>query len=187
MKNNPRILVYYIALAIVLSLCSLTFSGCNSGQQDNIVFDPGNSTEKNPSDKDSSSSNRPFSYKELKMERIELAPMSKVGNYYIIQAQVQDETGGFKVVTFKVQRPIVDSLGFSESEVRNACEAAAGRARNYIETFIYNGTPELRSKDNVAIAFIPIIVGANNPAKMFITGKVTKAGEALPMRVSRYD
>ena len=127
------------------------------------------------------------SYTELKKEQKDLAPMSKDDKNYSIQAQVQDESGEFQVISFSVDPAVVEELGFTETEVRNACEAAGGRARRYIESFVYNGTPELRSRDGNAVVVIPILVDSVDKTKMFISGKVTKSGQALPMRATRED
>ena len=127
------------------------------------------------------------SYTELKKEQKDLAPMSKDDKNYSIQAQVQDESGEFQVISFSVDPAVVEELGFTETEVRNACEAAGGRARRYIESFVYNGTPELRSRDGNAVVVIPILVDNVDKTKMFISGKVTKSGQALPMRATRED
>jgi len=152
-----------------------------------IIINPDKAGSSDPSGADSSSSNKEFSYKELEKEQKELPPMSKDGDFYSIQAQAQDETGVFKVISFKIERGVIEDLGFTEEEARNACEAAGGSARKYIETFIYNGTPEIRMRDGEAVVVIPMIVGGSNPARMFISGKVTKSGQALPMRATRED
>lgn len=182
---NKNLIIRISAVAVVFLLFAFVPVGELFSPSENpvpVIINPDKSA---PSG--DSATSKGFSYTELKKEQKDLAPMSKDGKNYSIQAQVQDESGEFQVISFSVDPAVVEELGFTETEVRNACEAAGGRARRYIESFVYNGTPELRSRDGNAVVVIPILVDNIDKTKMFISGKVTKSGQALPMRATRED
>lgn len=110
--------------------------------------------------------------------------MVKSERGYSIPVLIQNEKKEFDVINFKVEAKVVDSLGFTQEEVRNACSAGADRARNYLEEFIYNGTPEIKVMRGKTIVVIPMIVSKTNSNEMFIIGEVTKTGRSLSMRAT---
>lgn len=182
---NKNLIIRISAAAVIFLLFAFVPVGelfSPSGNSVPVIINPDKSS---PSG--DSGTHKAFSYTELKKEQKDLSPMTKEGNGYSIQTQTQDESGEFRVISFKIDPAVVEELGFTEAEVRNACEAAGGRARKYIETFVYDGTPELRARDGNVIVVIPILVDNINKNKMFISGKVTKSGQSLPMRVTRED
>ena len=108
--------------------------------------------------------------------------MVREGEGYSIPVLTQNEKMEYEVVNFKVDEKIVDSLGFTQDEVRTACSAGAEEARKYFDAFILNGTPEIKPFKGKVKVSIPIIVSSSNRGEMFIIGEVTKDGKVPSIR-----
>lgn len=125
-----------------------------------------------------------YSAKESKFFTREVLQMTKEDSAYTVQTLTQEESG-FDVTNFSIDPRIVDSLHYTEREIRNSCSSASDRARKYIPTFVSNGTPRLDLIKGKVFATIPILVDSKTHNEMFIVGEVTREGKALPMRVVR--
>jgi hypothetical protein len=106
--------------------------------------------------------------------------MTQTGEGYSIPVLAEDETGGYTVAQFVIEDRVVDSLGFTEAEVKASCGAACDRARKMAPGFSYRETPRLQTVGNKTVAVIPAMMDQN---QVFIVGEVTKSGQALPMRI----
>lgn len=117
----------------------------------------------------------------------EVDKMTRTGNSYEVKVLAKDADRQYQVVEFKVDPRVVDSLGFTEKQVRDACSAGAERARAYIETFVYKGTPELKVVGGKPTIVMPVTIDPKMGNDMFISGEATKGGQALPMMVTIED
>lgn len=136
------------------------------------------------SDTSSLENTSPPSLKSPPEEGQALPPMKKEGTNYFAQAQSRDREGKPTLVIFKVDPRIVEDLGFTDEEVRGACEAALERARNWRGEFFLRGTPELRISEGNPTAVIPVF--SENPQReMWIYGRVNRKGEFSPLMVKR--
>jgi hypothetical protein len=86
-----------------------------------------------------------------------------------------------------VDARVIDSLGFTEEEVKNACSAGSDRARKYVETFVYKETPELKVVGGKPTIVMSVTIDPKVGNDMFISGEVTKGGQALPMMATIED
>lgn len=113
--------------------------------------------------------------------------MIQTGDSYEVKVLAEDADRQYQVVEFKVDPRVVDSLGFTEKQVRDACSAGAERAREYVETFVYKGTPELKVVGGKPTIVMSVTIDPKVGNDMFISGEVTKGGQALPMMATIED
>lgn len=117
----------------------------------------------------------------------EVAKMTRTGDAYEVTVLTEDADRQYQATKFKVDARVIDSLGFTEAEVKSACSAGADRARKYVETFVYKETPELKVVGGKPTIVMSVTIDPKVGNDMFISGEVTKGGQALPMMATIED
>lgn len=115
----------------------------------------------------------------------ELGRMIPTDSGQALNLLVEDQNKDFLMVRFEVDQKIIDSLNFTRTDITSACQAGAERAREYVEGFVYQESPQLKFIKGKAMLVIPVLVDSTHTNKMFIVGEVTKEGDSLPMRLTR--